>query len=87
MSVTCLAEDENAVNAITNSSEGTRKENLERICALFAYYELVEAMTILELALWKAKVDECDDLNARENSVSCVEQVSSFLLCCLSFEV
>jgi len=32
---------------------------------LFVYYELVEATTILELALWKAKVDEFDDSNDR----------------------
>jgi len=41
---------------------------------LFVYYELVEATTILELALWKAKVDEFDDLNARtreEYRVTC----------------
>ena len=66
MSLAGLTEAENAINAINNSRDRTREENLEQIRALFAHYELVEAMTILELALWKAKVDEVDDLNARE---------------------
>ena len=41
------------------------KENFGRIHALFAYYKLKEATTILELALWKVKVDEVDYLNAK----------------------
>ena len=66
MSMTGLAEVENTINAITNSHEQTREENLEQIHAMFTYYELVEATTILELVLWKAKVDEFDDSNTRE---------------------
>ena len=68
MSVTGLREVENAINAITNSSERTREENLEQIRALFAHYELLEATTILELAIWKAKMEEFDDLNARAST-------------------
>eukprot|EP00579_Thalassiosira_antarctica_P025553 CAMPEP_0202028500 /NCGR_PEP_ID=MMETSP0905-20130828/63482_1 /ASSEMBLY_ACC=CAM_ASM_000554 /TAXON_ID=420261 /ORGANISM="Thalassiosira antarctica, Strain CCMP982" /LENGTH=427 /DNA_ID=CAMNT_0048592209 /DNA_START=267 /DNA_END=1550 /DNA_ORIENTATION=+ len=68
MSVTGLAEAENAINAITNNRERTREENLEQIRALFAHYELVEATTILELAIWKAKMEEFDDLNARAST-------------------
>ena len=66
MSLTGLVEVENAINnAINDDRDQSKKEVLVRIRALFPYYELEEATTILELALWKAKVDESDDLNAR----------------------
>eukprot|EP00579_Thalassiosira_antarctica_P021412 CAMPEP_0201959760 /NCGR_PEP_ID=MMETSP0904-20121228/6622_1 /ASSEMBLY_ACC=CAM_ASM_000553 /TAXON_ID=420261 /ORGANISM="Thalassiosira antarctica, Strain CCMP982" /LENGTH=351 /DNA_ID=CAMNT_0048505489 /DNA_START=153 /DNA_END=1205 /DNA_ORIENTATION=- len=61
MSLTGLVEVENAINnAINNDREQTTEEIFERIHALFAYYELVKATTMLELALWKANMDECD---------------------------
>ena len=88
MSVTDLAEVENAINnAIKNSRERTREENLERIRVMFADYELVEVMTILELTLWKAKVDSFGDLEARtREAMSSVEQISSFQMFYLSFD-
>ena len=64
--MTGLEEVSNRINAITNNRERTKEEKLEHIRALFAYYELVEVTTILELELWKAKVNEFDDLNFRE---------------------
>jgi len=68
MSMTDLAEVETAIDVIINNldqSVRTTRAILERIRALFAHYELVEATTILELAIWKAKMEEFDDLNAR----------------------
>ena len=74
MSLAGLTEAENAINAITNTRDQTREEDLKHIRALFAHYELErkkEVTTILELALWKA-VDEFEDLTAREESrVAC----------------
>jgi len=70
MSVTGLAEVQNAINEIINSRERSRDENLERIRVLFAHYELErrkEVTTILELALWKAKVDESKHANTSSN--------------------
>ena len=66
MSMSGLTEVANRINAFINDCERTRKENtIGQIRALFAYCELVEATTILELYLWKVKVDDFDDWNAR----------------------
>ena len=69
------------------------KENFGRIHALFAYYKLKEATTILKLALWKVKVDEVDYLNAKnrkECRVMCraddvIPTVLSFLSKCIFY--
>ena len=34
------------------------RATLDKVIALIAYYEMKEATTILELALWKAKMDQ-----------------------------
>ena len=65
ISVTGLAEVANRNNVITNSFERTAKEILKQIRVLFAYYEMVEATTILKLAIWEGNVDEFDDGSAR----------------------
>ena len=39
----------------------TVKECLDEIVKLIAYYEMKEATTMFELALWKAKIDQTDD--------------------------
>ena len=73
------------INETNNGRAPTREEILERIRVLPAYYELPEVTTILELALWKARMDEYDDLNAREEyRVTCgagiiIPNVLSFL--------
>ena len=61
MSSSCLTQAENRINEILSTNTRTRKDNLERVRGLIAYYELVEATTILELAIWKA------NMGAREN--------------------
>ena len=37
------------------------KEKLDKIVRLIRYYEIKEATSLFELALWKAKIDEVDD--------------------------
>eukprot|EP00579_Thalassiosira_antarctica_P001140 CAMPEP_0201868694 /NCGR_PEP_ID=MMETSP0902-20130614/2475_1 /ASSEMBLY_ACC=CAM_ASM_000551 /TAXON_ID=420261 /ORGANISM="Thalassiosira antarctica, Strain CCMP982" /LENGTH=73 /DNA_ID=CAMNT_0048394061 /DNA_START=1 /DNA_END=218 /DNA_ORIENTATION=+ len=41
----------------------TCRESLDRILGLITYYELKEATTIFELALWKAKMEEVNMTN------------------------
>ena len=36
------------------------KEKLDKIVKLITYYEVKEATTLFELALWKAKIDQAD---------------------------
>jgi len=40
------------------------KEKLDKIKGLISYYEMKEATTLFELALWKAKIDQADISNA-----------------------
>jgi len=39
------------------------KEKLDKIIRLLDYYEIKEATTMFELALWKAKIDQVGDIN------------------------
>ena len=39
------------------------KEKLDKIKGLITYYEIKEATTLFELALWKAKIDQADISN------------------------
>ena len=39
------------------------REDLDRTIRLISYYELKEATSILELALWKFKLDQVDKAN------------------------
>ena len=39
------------------------KDSLEQIVSWIGYYEVKEATTLFELALWKAKMDQVDDIN------------------------
>ena len=47
------------------------KEKLERIVGLIRYYELKEATTLFELALWKAKIDQSDMSNPGDHRDAC----------------
>ena len=40
---------------------GALRRSLDRIVNLISYYEMKEATTIFELALWKAKIDHAED--------------------------
>ena len=62
-----------AINAIITGHECTREESLEPMCVLFIHYELVNVMTVLELALWNAKMDEFHDLNDSTRKECCVK--------------
>lgn len=44
--------------ALSNENWETTKENFEQAIAWVSYYELREATTIVELALWKMKIEE-----------------------------
>ena len=37
------------------------RQRLRKISAVITYYEMKEATTIFELALWKAKIDQVED--------------------------
>eukprot|EP00571_Detonula_confervacea_P011794 CAMPEP_0172298962 /NCGR_PEP_ID=MMETSP1058-20130122/1372_1 /TAXON_ID=83371 /ORGANISM="Detonula confervacea, Strain CCMP 353" /LENGTH=206 /DNA_ID=CAMNT_0013008257 /DNA_START=51 /DNA_END=668 /DNA_ORIENTATION=- len=50
----------------------THRERLCQICGLITYYELKEATTIIELALWKAKIEE-ERVNIDNHETYCVE--------------
>jgi len=39
------------------------KEKLNKVKGLISYYELKEATTMFELALWKARIDQVEDAN------------------------
>jgi len=54
---------ENTITTIMNDRGRTREENIERVLALIKSRALFEVSTILELALWKNKMDETDDSN------------------------
>ena len=58
-----LLELENATTTIMNGRGRTREENIERVLALIKSRALFEVSTILELALWKNKMQETDDSN------------------------
>mmetsp|Transcript_17728 Transcript_17728/g.32040 ORF Transcript_17728/g.32040 Transcript_17728/m.32040 type:complete len:266 (-) Transcript_17728:82-879(-) len=59
-----LLEIENAITTIMNDQGRTREENIEQVLALIKSRALFEVSTILELALWKNKMDETDDSNS-----------------------
>lgn len=74
-----LTEAENKVNAIIgeqgpltgltwDEDRRAQEERIARIRSLFAHYELVEATSILELAIWKANLDRgiAQDEEARQ---------------------
>jgi len=54
---------DNTITTIMNDRGRTRDENIERVLALIKSQALFEVSTILELALWKNKMDETDDSN------------------------
>ena len=46
-----------------NWNRGRVRESLDKIIRLISYYELKEAMSVFELALWKFKLDQVDKAN------------------------
>jgi len=54
---------ENEITTIMNSRWRTREDNIERVLALIKPSALFEVSTILELALWKNKMDAIHDSN------------------------
>mmetsp|Transcript_4818 Transcript_4818/g.10611 ORF Transcript_4818/g.10611 Transcript_4818/m.10611 type:complete len:338 (+) Transcript_4818:184-1197(+) len=58
-----LLEVENTISTIANGNGHMREGNIEQVQALITTHALVEVSTILELALWKNKMDLIDDLN------------------------
>jgi len=50
----------------------THRESLCQICRLITYYESKEATTIIELALWKAKIEE-GRVGIDDRKICCVE--------------
>ena len=56
---------ENATTTIMNDRWHTGEENIERVLALIKPHALYEVSTILELALWKNKMQETDDSGSR----------------------
>jgi len=44
------------------------KEKLDKIVRLVRYYEIKEASTLFELALWKTKIDQLDDATSNRDS-------------------
>ena len=51
------------VSRATNQSLNETKRDLDRITRLVIYYELKEATSTFELALWKSKLDQADATN------------------------
>ena len=46
---------------IRDEWDTTKKQSIDRIDTLIRYYEMKEATTLFELALWKAKMDQVED--------------------------
>ena len=51
------------VSRATNQSWNETKRDLDRITRLVSYYEVKEATSTFELALWKSKLDQADATN------------------------
>ena len=51
----------------------TVKQSVERVISWIRYYEIKEATTTLELALWKAKIDQADDTSAANREAFRIE--------------
>jgi len=51
----------------------TIKASLDKIASWIKYYEIKEATTLFELALWKAKIDQVDSSNPANREVCRVE--------------
>ena len=49
------------------------KEKLDKIVKLIRYYEMKEATTLFELALWKSKIDQADISNPADRAASRIE--------------
>mmetsp|Transcript_3788 Transcript_3788/g.6693 ORF Transcript_3788/g.6693 Transcript_3788/m.6693 type:complete len:338 (+) Transcript_3788:100-1113(+) len=58
-----LLEVEDTISTIMNRNGHMREGNIEQVQALITTHALVEVSTILELALWKNKMDIIYDLN------------------------
>ena len=48
------------------------KEKLDKIVRLIRHYEIKEATTMFELALWKTRIDQVEDANGNRNA-HCIE--------------
>ena len=59
--VPAAAMDSTAMDAGLNWN--TIKQRLHQIIKLIGYYEVKEATTLFGLALWKAQIDQVDDIN------------------------
>jgi len=46
---------------------------LDEIVSLIVYYEMKEATTLFELALWKARIDQTDMSNPADRTASRIE--------------
>ena len=60
----------NTINEILDRGDSTKEKKLDQIRGLFTYYDLIDdAMTLLELAIWKANIDETNnqDSDARQS--------------------
>ncbi|KAL7527132.1 hypothetical protein ACHAWF_002048, partial [Thalassiosira exigua] len=63
-----LASIQSAISGVLNRQEEMEKQKIQLIRQLIRNLELVEASTILELALWKAKIDKPNaDADMRED--------------------
>ena len=49
------------------------KEKLDKIVRLIRHYEIKEATTLFELALWKAKINRSNDINPANRTASRME--------------
>ena len=49
------------------------RSSLDKIVDLIVYYEMKEATIIVELALWKAKIDQTDENNPADRDVCRIE--------------
>ena len=55
-------EMKNTIDEILDRGDSTKEKKLDQIRGLFTYYDLIDdAMTLLELAIWKANIDETND--------------------------
>jgi len=56
---------EERIDEVLNWPGLTREEKLDQIRGFFTYYELIEATTVLELAIWKANIDENNERDSK----------------------
>ena len=73
LSIPAIREQKERPWGIVETLVKVNKEKLDKIIRLITYYEIKEATTLFELALWKAKIDQADISNPTDRAACQIE--------------